>query len=79
MADVSPDQAMTETRREAESVAGEASYWGTQIALSDKDHEDFLKDGRDIVKLYKNDERISRSGSWARNAKRFNKIGRAHV
>lgn len=72
MADVSPEQAMTETRREAESVAGEASYWGTQIALSDKDHEDFLKDGRDIVKLYKNDERISRSGSWARNAKRFN-------
>jgi len=51
------DQASIDSRAEAEKLAGIAKYWQQQLDLSDKDHTDFLEEGRDIVKRYKGEKK----------------------
>ncbi len=54
MADAtSAESASIETKDDAERVGGEAKYWQGQIELSEKDHRDWIKDGKSVVKRYK--------------------------
>lgn len=60
--------AAVETRAEAEQGGKTANYWQTQLDLSDKDHEDFLKTGREVVERYKGEK----SKALKKGRKRFN-------
>src|SRR5580765_7179009 len=51
------ESATIETRSEAETVDGEASFWNQQIELASKDSQDFIKDGQAVVKRYKGGEK----------------------
>lgn len=51
------DQASIDSRAEAEKLAGVAKYWQGQLDLSEKDHKDFLEEGRDVVKRYKGEKK----------------------
>ena len=48
----SAESASIETRAEAER-AGEAKFWQGQLSLSDKDHKDWIKDGKGVVERYR--------------------------
>lgn len=57
-----------ETRKEAVAVGGEAAYWLMQLDLAHQDHRDWLKDGQEVVRRYKGQQKnVLRS-----NNKRFN-------
>ncbi len=53
--DTGADTAMMDTRAEAQSVGGEAAFWQAQLEISEKDHRNFIDDGRGIVRRYKNE------------------------
>lgn len=51
-----------ETREEIEAEnGGEASYWKLQLELADKDHKDFLDNGRDVLTRYKSEKKKAQS------------------
>lgn len=62
------DSASIDSRKEAELQAGHAKYWQQQIELSEKDHKDFIDDGREVVKRYKTEKKQT----VRTNGKRFN-------
>jgi ribosomal protein L35 len=57
-----------ESRADAKKV-GEAKFWQQQLDLSDKDCEEWIKQGRDVVQRYKSDPR---AGQGKDSRKRFN-------
>ena len=60
------------TRAEAVK-AGESKFWQQQLELADKNHEEFLKQGREVVDRYKSDMRYGSPGSKSANRrKKFN-------
>jgi hypothetical protein len=65
--DASVDLSGIDRRAEAEAIAGEAKYWHQQLELSNRDHKDFLEEGKTVVQRYKGDRK-----TVARNQKRFN-------
>ena len=67
-ASIKPESGDIEARKDAEAVAGKAKYWQQQIELSHRDHRDFLEDGREVVKRYKNEKKQTVRS----NQKRFN-------
>ncbi len=52
MADASTSDTELETRADALSSGGEAKYWQIQLELSDKDHDDWIKDGKSVSERY---------------------------
>jgi hypothetical protein len=58
-----------ESRAEAKQI-GEPKFWQQQLELSDKDHDDWIKQGREVVLRYKSDARGG--GSSKDSRKRFN-------
>jgi hypothetical protein len=62
------ETASIDSRKEAERQAGIAKYWQGQLELAEKDHKDFLEEGREVVKRYKNEKKLASN----RNVKRFN-------
>ena len=65
---IAGDQAGIETRSEAEKGVGTANYWVMQLDLAEKDHRDFLEEGREVVRRYRGEKRQS----IRQNQKRFN-------
>jgi hypothetical protein len=66
----SAESASIESRAEAESgVGGEAKYWQGQLDLSEKDHKDWIKDGKSVIKRYKGTDEKVRASS---NNRKFN-------
>jgi hypothetical protein len=63
----STDLSGIDRRSEAEAIAGEAKYWHQQLELANKDHKDFLEEGKVVVQRYKGERK-----TVARNQKRFN-------
>lgn len=59
-----------ETRSEAEAAGGESQFWQLQLELAEKDHKDWIKQGRDVIDRYKSE---SKAGAENRDRrKKFN-------
>lgn len=57
-----------ETRKGAEAIGGPSKFWQGQIELSERDHKEWIKDGKTVVKRYKGDnDKIGRA-----NNRKFN-------
>jgi hypothetical protein len=65
---IATDQASIDSRKDAERQAGIAKYWQGQLDLSEKDHKDFLEEGREVIKRYKGEKKQTVRS----NQKRFN-------
>lgn len=51
-----------ETRAEIEGEkGGDAKFWHLQLDLSERDHKNFIENGREIVKRYKSEERRNKN------------------
>lgn len=53
----SAETASIETRAEAER-AGEAKFWAGQLSLADRDHKDWLKEGKSVVERYRGGKQL---------------------
>ena len=70
MADNHADTSMMETRAEAQAVGGEANFWSAQLGIADQDHRNFIEEGRDITRRYKNEGQPK--SAFATTRTRFN-------
>jgi hypothetical protein len=50
------ENASVETRAEAEAQGGSSKYWQGQLALSEQDSRDWIKEGQGVVKRYKSEK-----------------------
>lgn len=65
----SAESASIESRAEAEGAEGDSKFWQGQLDLAEKDHKDWIKDGKSVVKRYKGSDEKVRASS---NNRKFN-------